>query len=141
MYGFVSKTFKQVRSLPKCGRIDSNTNKSLYKGLEANFEKASSGSTNTFGVPYDYGSVMHYSSSAFSKNGQPTIVALVSKAKVISFSLLILTLLLCLSQPLCTFLSTLFPLQSSNQFRNSRMGQREGFSDNDIRKLMNMYCT
>lgn len=52
-----------------------------FVGLEANFEKGSSSSTTTFGVPYDYGSVMHYSSSAFSRNGQPTIVALVSSVK------------------------------------------------------------
>lgn len=50
----------------------------IQRGLESNFEKGSSGSTTTFGVPYDYGSVMHYSSNAFSRNGQPTIVAKVS---------------------------------------------------------------
>ncbi|KAJ8956335.1 hypothetical protein NQ318_015073 [Aromia moschata] len=46
----------------------------IKKGHEANFDKADKGTTDGFGVPYDYRSVMHYSSKAFSSNGQPTIV-------------------------------------------------------------------
>jgi Astacin (Peptidase family M12A) len=50
----------------------------IKSGVESNFDKASEKSTNAFGVGYDYGSIMHYSANAFSVNGQPTIVALVS---------------------------------------------------------------
>lgn len=51
--------------------VDSN----IRQGYEINFKKASPGETTGFGVGYDYGSVMHYSSKAFSKNGQATIQA------------------------------------------------------------------
>lgn len=47
----------------------------IRSGYEINFDKAKSGSTSGFGVGYDYGSVMHYSPTAFSKNAQPTIEA------------------------------------------------------------------
>ncbi|KAG7197620.1 hypothetical protein KM043_013402 [Ampulex compressa] len=46
----------------------------IMQGHSGNFDKASKETTDAFGVGYDYGSVMHYSSNAFSKNGQPTIV-------------------------------------------------------------------
>lgn len=45
----------------------------IMRGYESNFMKAQKGSTSGFGVGYDYGSVMHYSATAFSTNGQPTI--------------------------------------------------------------------
>lgn len=45
----------------------------IKKGYEVNFDKAKKGETTGFGVKYDYGSVMHYSPNAFSKNNNPTI--------------------------------------------------------------------
>lgn len=39
-------------------------------GREKNFEKTRKGESSNFGVAYDFGSVMHYSHVAFSKNGK-----------------------------------------------------------------------
>ncbi|KAM9859229.1 high choriolytic enzyme 1-like [Aulostomus maculatus] len=44
----------------------------IRAGLESQFEKLN---TNNLGSPYDFNSVMQYSNKAFSKNGQPTLVA------------------------------------------------------------------
>ncbi|KAF4523390.1 hypothetical protein B566_EDAN013472 [Ephemera danica] len=44
----------------------------IENGMEFNFELVQSA---TFNIPYDYDSVMHYSGTAFSKNGLPTITA------------------------------------------------------------------
>ncbi|XP_075218949.1 zinc metalloproteinase nas-7-like [Lycorma delicatula] len=52
--------------------------KNIESGRESNFEKAKKQMTDNQGVGYDYRSVMHYSSNAFSKNGQPTIVPKIS---------------------------------------------------------------
>jgi len=46
-------------------------------GREHNFRKYSEATVTNFGVQYDYGSIMHYSAHAFSKNGKPTITPLV----------------------------------------------------------------
>lgn len=42
-------------------------------GREHNFKKVEEDLYDSYGVQYDYGSVMHYSAKAFSKNGKPTI--------------------------------------------------------------------
>ncbi|XP_065358293.1 seminal metalloprotease 1-like [Calliphora vicina] len=48
----------------------------ITKDKEKNFKKFDSIVSTNFGVEYDYGSVLHYSSKAFSKNGEATIVPL-----------------------------------------------------------------
>lgn len=48
----------------------------IQAGTENNFALYGTNSISHFGVPYDYRSVMHYSSLAFSINGQRTIVPL-----------------------------------------------------------------
>lgn len=50
----------------------------VKNGKLVNFEKGSPLEQYSYGVPYDYASVMHYSMRSFSKNGKPTIEALVS---------------------------------------------------------------
>ncbi|XP_065359198.1 hatching enzyme 1.2-like [Calliphora vicina] len=72
----------------------------IQQSAMSNFDRAAK--TLAFGVPYDYGSVMHYSANAFSTNGRPTIV----------------------------------PVQNMG---NTKMGQRDGFSDFDVEKLNKMY--
>ncbi|XP_068723572.1 zinc metalloproteinase nas-15-like [Montipora capricornis] len=47
----------------------------IRRGMEFNFNKYSRSTIDSLGTPYDYGSVMHYDSRAFSRNGRPTIVA------------------------------------------------------------------
>lgn len=54
-------------------RIDWNN---IIKGKKANFKKFDSKTSTNFGVEYNYGSVLHFGSKGFSKNGEATIVAL-----------------------------------------------------------------
>ncbi|EDO34806.1 predicted protein, partial [Nematostella vectensis] len=47
----------------------------IQDGKEGNFRMHSTSQVTTHGTTYDFESVMHYGGRAFSKNGQPTIVA------------------------------------------------------------------
>lgn len=49
----------------------------ISSGKEHNFNKYSPSEVSHFNQTYDYGSIMHYSVHAFSKNGEQTIVPLV----------------------------------------------------------------
>ncbi|CAF1094502.1 unnamed protein product [Rotaria sordida] len=46
----------------------------IQLGMEHNFVKYNNSEVNTQSTPYDYGSIMHYETTAFSANGLPTIV-------------------------------------------------------------------
>ncbi|KTF71086.1 hypothetical protein cypCar_00049992, partial [Cyprinus carpio] len=46
----------------------------ITKGKENNFNLHNETESSSLGVPYDYGSVMHYSKRSFSKDREPTIV-------------------------------------------------------------------
>ena len=48
-------------------------------GTSDNFAKYSRDYIDMRGVPYDYGSIMHYRSKAFSVNGEPTVVPIVDE--------------------------------------------------------------
>ena len=86
---FSSTNIKRDNTVAKAGQ-DNFTNQfylSFFEqGYQHNFNKYSTSRINSLGVPYDYGSVMHYGAYYFSKNGQPTIV--VKKAGVRIFRLL-----------------------------------------------------
>uniref|UniRef100_A0A8R1DEI7 Metalloendopeptidase n=1 Tax=Caenorhabditis japonica TaxID=281687 RepID=A0A8R1DEI7_CAEJA len=69
-------------------------------GLQDQFDKYSLSMIDHLGTKYDYGSVMHYAPTAFSKNGKPTIE----------------------------------PIEN-----NVEIGQRNGFSENDIYKINMLY--
>ncbi|XP_034183444.1 zinc metalloproteinase nas-13-like [Osmia lignaria lignaria] len=87
----------------------------ILNGHDSNFLKASKQTTDDFGIAYDYNSVMHYSSYAFSKNGKPTIIPRTSN----------------------DYFSEVDKYFQDNV--RIKLGQREGFSKGDIQKIRRMY--
>ncbi|XP_069691834.1 zinc metalloproteinase nas-13-like [Periplaneta americana] len=54
----------------------------IQSGREGNFNKYSASTISSFGVKYDYDSIMHYGAYAFSKNGKKTIQPLDENAEI-----------------------------------------------------------
>ncbi|XP_034841319.1 seminal metalloprotease 1-like isoform X2 [Maniola hyperantus] len=54
----------------------------ILSGVEYNFKKYTVDTATDFGISYDYGSVMHYSSVAFTKNGNKTIIPLQENVEI-----------------------------------------------------------
>uniref|UniRef100_A0AAF5DK57 Metalloendopeptidase n=2 Tax=Strongyloides stercoralis TaxID=6248 RepID=A0AAF5DK57_STRER len=54
----------------------------IMNGMSNQFEKYGQGVISALGTTYDYGSIMHYGSTAFSKNGQPTMLPKKNGAKI-----------------------------------------------------------
>lgn len=75
-----------MQSVSNRGRYVKINRKNIKEGREHNFEKYNSSYVTNFNLEYDYGSIMHYSSMAFSKDGEsPTIVPRVSFLIVLMF--------------------------------------------------------
>lgn len=54
--------------------------KNIKLGHEHNFKKYPAKDVTSYGIEYDYGSIMHYSAKAFSRNNESTIEPLVSSS-------------------------------------------------------------
>ena len=48
----------------------------IVAGADSEFEKLSDSQVDSLGVGYDYNSIMHYDANLYSRNGNPTIIAL-----------------------------------------------------------------
>lgn len=64
-----------MQSVPNRGKYVKINTENIKKGKKRNFRKYNSSYLSNFDMKYDFGSIMHYSSKAFSKDDySPTIV-------------------------------------------------------------------
>lgn len=91
----------------------------MFAGKEHNFNKYDNRTVTDYGIGYDYKSVMHYSSHAFSSNGEPTITPKVMSARA-AFAIFLL-ISVC-SGRLCHF------AEREGKTWSARRAQRKGCS-------------
>ncbi|CAH3126117.1 unnamed protein product, partial [Pocillopora meandrina] len=65
--------FWHEQSRPDRNRFVTILWQNIQRGMRHNFRRRTRRESTSFGVRYDYRSVMHYGPTAFSKNGRPTI--------------------------------------------------------------------
>uniref|UniRef100_A0A0N5BH10 Zinc metalloproteinase n=1 Tax=Strongyloides papillosus TaxID=174720 RepID=A0A0N5BH10_STREA len=75
----IHETMHALGSHHEQSRADRNDYLTIFmsnveEGFENNFFKTDFSETISYGIPYDYGSDMHYRTNAFSKNGEPTML-------------------------------------------------------------------
>lgn len=105
----------------------------VESGREKNFEKTKVASSG-FGVAYDFGSVMHYSHVAFSKNGKFSLIR--QHLRILEREVEKLSSIF--SSLFCSFFQGKPTIDARVQ-PNGEMGQRNGFSRGDIEKINKMY--
>lgn len=94
-------------------------------GKEHNFNKYNNRTVTDYGIGYDYKSVMHYSSHAFSKNGEPTITPKVIIARRI--------------RDISNIVWFALNVYAISQKEKIKLGQRDGLSEKDVAKVRAMY--
>ncbi|XP_029052414.1 astacin isoform X1 [Osmia bicornis bicornis] len=99
----------------------------VKSGKEHNFNKYDNRTVTDYGIGYDYTSVMHYSSHAFSKNGEPTITPKVSRYIHVYSSIhpfILSTFLIIIYISYCT---DLYCVEERNQTWTAKRTQWKGY--------------